>query len=344
MAPLQAEKQNDVDPCPVINPGTVSHENVQAIGLDLGGTKLHGGTIAANGTIGRDILEPTESASEQGLFDQIVRMVGALRDDRPNAVLGLGAPGAIDYAKGALDLIPNIPFSPGRRLSQDLHAALGIPVILENDVNLAALAEARLGAGRAFDLVCMLSFGTGVGLGTVLDNRIVRGARGRAGEIAYLPIAENAAHAAARSEAGQFEDLVGTAGLRRRYGMDNPDVRTLFARADAGDENAAEAIAATAVIAAKGLASLQTLLDPGIVVIGGGIGMQKRFFDILREAAQKLLPFSMNIVQASLGPSAGMLGAIVLGGDSAGLPAPDIGKTAPYATATDSEIHPNGYE
>ena len=194
------------------------------------------------------------------------------------------------------------------------------PVLLENDVNLAALAEARLGAGRDLDLVCFVSFGTGVGLGTIVEGRILRGAHGRAGEIAYFPTGEDAFAAAIHSEAGQFEDLVGTAALRKRYGGDRPDVRTLFVRADGGDQDAIAAIAATAETAAVGLAGLQTLLDPDVVVIGGGFGMQKRFYDKLSSDAKRLLPFPMTMAQAELGPEAGLLGAIVLAGDAAGLP------------------------
>jgi predicted NBD/HSP70 family sugar kinase len=300
--------------------GGRSHANTQAIGLDLGGTKLYAGTTGPDGAPGASLLEPTEVSSHDGLFAQIVRLVEALRDERPNAFVVLGVPGAIDQTAGTLDLVPNIPFAPGCQLGEDLETALGIPVLLENDVNLAALAEARLGAGRNLDLVCFVSFGTGVGLGTVVDGRILRGANGRAGEIAYFPIAQDAFAAASRSEAGQFEDLVGTAALRQRYGGDQPDVRTLFARADGGDQDAAAAIAATAETAAVGLAGLQSLLDPDVVVIGGGFGMQKRFYNKLSTDAKRLLPFPMTMAQAELGPEAGLLGAIVLAGDAAGLP------------------------
>ncbi|WP_157973685.1 ROK family protein [Tropicimonas sp. IMCC34043] len=303
-------------------PGTGSHADAQAIGLDIGGTKLHAGTTTPGGSFGHELLEPTAAASEDLVFAQIVKTIATLRDARPTAAVAIGVPASVDQAQGTLELSPNIPFTPDRPLGEDLGIALGMPVILENDVNLAALAEARLGAGRGLDLVCFLSFGTGVGLGLVSRGRILRGASGRAGEISYLPVAADAAAEAAVSEAGQFEDRVGTASLRARYGKDMPDVRTLFARADDGDRAAAAAIAETAADAARGLASLQAILDPDLIVIGGGIGMQRRFYDRMRSEAERLLPFSLAVAQASLGPAAGMMGAVVLASDLAGLPLP----------------------
>lgn len=329
---LNTDNRSDVD-LTRGNGGHASHAQTQAIGLDLGGTKLHAGTIGPDGKFAADRLEPTDTSSETALFAQILGMVEALRDDRPDAVVTLGVPGAVDQKAGTIDLTPNIPFSPGRHLCADLQAALGVPVVLENDVNLAALAEARLGAGRGLELVCLMSFGTGVGLGTVFDGRLLRGAHGRAGEIAYLPIAEDAAMAAARSDAGQFEDTVGTAALRDRYGKDRPDVRTIFARASEGDGDAAAAIATTAAMAARGLAGLQTLLDPDVIVVGGGIGMQARFFDALAAEAQRLLPFSLTLAQAERKVAAGMLGALVLSGDTAGLPLPQIDDTVLFGAA-----------
>lgn len=302
-----------------------SHAVTQAIGLDLGGTKLHAGTATPDGEFGADILEPTEAASEDRVLAQIVAAIRRLRDGRPRAVAAIGVPGAVDPARGTLNLSPNIPFAPDRRLGQVLQEATGIPVAVENDVNLAALAEARLGAGRGLDLVCFLSFGTGVGLGVISDGRVLHGANGRAGEIGYLPLARDPIAAAAASAAGQFEDLVGAASIRQRYGRDLPDVRTLFARADDGDGDAVAAIAATATAAAQGLASLQSLLDPNLIVIGGGIGMQKRFYDRLCAEAEKLLPFPITVSPAELGAAAGVLGALVLAGDSAGLPNLRIG-------------------
>ncbi|MBP0615807.1 ROK family protein [Jiella mangrovi] len=313
---------------------TGSHAHAQAIGLDLGGTKLHAGTTTKDGMSGLQIVEPTDAASEELVLAQIVSMVEALRDDRRKASIVLGAPGAVDQTKGTIDLSPNIPFSSGRPIANELSAALGETVLVENDVNLATLAEARLGAGRGLGIVCFLSFGTGVGAGIVRDGHIMRGANGRAGEISYLPLGSDPIAAAARSTAGQFEDRVGTNAIRTLYGRDMPDVRTLFARADAGDAAAARAIEATASAAASGLASLQLLLDPDLVVIGGGIGTQPRFFDRLCEDAAKLLDFPLAVAPAALGQAAGMLGALVLAADHAGLPTVGLDMTPPPHTMT----------
>ncbi len=310
-----------------------SHAVVQAIGLDLGGSKLRGGTTTLDGALGPEILVATEAGSEDQVMTQVAQTIALLRDDRPEVVIALGVPGAIDPVSGRLSYSPNLPFSPDCRPGRTLEAVVGSRVLVENDVNLAALAETRLGAGRGLDLVCFLAFGTGVGLGLISGDRVLRGANGRAGEIGYLPLARDPMGAAAASAAGQFEDLVGSTAIQQRYGRDLPDVRTLFTRADGGDDAAAAAIVATARAAAPGLASLQTLLDPDLIVIGGGIGMRARFYDQLCADAGRLLPFPLAVARAALGPAAGMLGALVHACDAARLPAPRIGETALHAGA-----------
>lgn len=308
--------------------------SVQVIGLDLGGSKLRAGTTTKDGALGQEVLLATEARSEDHMMTQIINTIAQLRDERPKVVIALGVPGAIDPSSGELSHAPNIPFSPGFKPGRALEAVVGAQVLVENDVNLAALAEARLGVGRGLNFVCFLAFGTGVGLGLISQERLLRGAHGRAGEVGYLPVAFDPMTAAVGSAAGQFEDLVSSTAIRQRYGRDRPDVRTLFIRADEGDDAAAAAIAETARAAATGLAGLQTLLDPDLIVIGGGIGMRTRFYDQLRADAGRLLPFPISVAQAGLGPAAGMLGAIVLACDAAGLSAPNAGDAGLHAAAS----------
>lgn len=297
---------------------SATHAEVQVIGLDLGGTKLHASTTTEDGHQGRQILQPTRTGSETELFEQLLDVVVRLRDGRPGAVVAIGAPGAITQPQGALDLVPNLPLPAGRPLGKDLEQALGMPVVMENDVNLAALAEARLGAGADLDLVCFLAFGTGVGMGTVVGDRILRGAHGRAGEISYLPVGTSSA-AAKLTAAGQFEDLVGKHALTGRYSGMIVDGQALFEKAHQGDAEAIRAIEQTAADAALGVAGVQSLLDPDLIVVGGGIGMQELFFERLSHAAARLFPFPINLKRSQLGADAGLLGAIVLGCDAAGL-------------------------
>ncbi|SKA12728.1 ROK family protein [Consotaella salsifontis] len=303
---------------------TFQHRRIQLIGLDLGGTKLHYGTLDSAGVIVNDIVEPTRAESEDALFNQLVQAVERLRDDRPELVVALGVPGAVDPLTGAMELSPNIPISPGRRLGGALQAALGGRVVVENDVNLAALAETQLGAAKGLGLVAFLAFGTGVGLGIVANGSLLRGANGRAGEIGYLPFGDDPF---AATNAGHFEDLVGSAAIRARYGADLPDVKAIFARAKQGDARALAVIEETAAAAALGLAGLQALLDPDRIVIGGSIGMQRQFFDPLRATAERLLPFPLALAQAELGPASGVLGALALAAEVADLPITGIDHT-----------------
>ena len=298
---------------------SATHAAVQVIGLDLGGTKLHASTTTEDGHQGRHILEPTRTGSETELFEQLIDVVWRLRDGRSGAIVAIGAPGAITQPQGVVDLVPNLPLTAGRPLGKDLEQVLRLPVAIENDVNLAALAEARLGAGAHLDLVCFLAFGTGVGMGTVVGGRILRGAHGRAGEISYLPVGTSSADAKLTA-AGQFEDLVGKHALTERYSGIVVDGQALFEKALQGDAEAIRAIEETAAHAALGVVGVQSLLDPDLIVLGGGIGMQKLLFERLSQQASRLFPFPINLRLSGLGAGAGLLGAIILGCDTAGLP------------------------
>jgi len=185
----------------------------------------------------------------------------------------IGTPGAPDPRTGRLRYAPHLPDWHARALKEELAEALGMPVTLENDVNLAAVAEQHDGAAQGFDDFVLVWADKGVGAALVLGGRLLRGATGGAGEIGYMPLpgaplARGGAREAARPDAGGgFQRLVGAPGvieLGRKYG--SPDVRTV-----------AEALALDAVRAevarrlATGLAAVVAVVDPQLIVLSGEV-------------------------------------------------------------------------
>ncbi len=270
----------------------------QVIGLDLGGTKLLGGTRTADGGL-VDLNWPTETSDSVGLITQIKRMVGALRDERELAGVALGVPAAVNPVSGQISLSPNVPLADVDNLARYLSAEISAPVVVENDVNLAAFGEAAVGAGRGKNSVVFVSLGTGIGMGTVIGGQLLRGARGQAGELGSSLI-----------EGGQLEDFVGTAGILSRDPMRSTSVVDIFTRALSGEKNACNLLDETADITARALTGVLCSFDPDLLVIGGGIGTQSYFYDRLQAALKATSSVDFDMEKAALGAQAGMLGAL----------------------------------
>ncbi|MEW1750446.1 ROK family transcriptional regulator [Streptomyces angustmyceticus] len=185
----------------------------------------------------------------------------------------IGTPGALDPRTGRLRYAPHLPDWHSRALEEELAEVLGTPVTIENDVNLAAVAEQYEGAARDVDDFVLVWVGEGVGAAIVLDGRLLRGATGGAGEIGYMPLpgaplSRGGDRSAARPDAGGgFQRLVGAPSvlaLAREHG--DPQVRTV-AGALARDEVRAE----VARRLATGIAAVVAVVDPRLVVLSGEV-------------------------------------------------------------------------
>lgn len=287
------------------------------IGIDLGGTKILAGIAGTGAQIIARHEEPTRHGKGAPVLEQMARIIttllaaaGARPSDLDHVVIGV--PSAVDPQTGLSSLSPNLTLPADKPLAELMKALVGASVSVENDVNLAACGEAWVGAGRGHDSLVFIAFGTGVGMGIVLADALWRGAAGRAGEIAYLPVGNAPHEQAPRSENGLFEDTVGTAGIRQRFIADGETVADLFTFARAGNPEAKAAIDSIAKQASTGIAAVHALLDPAVTVIGGGIGSQPEFFALLKTYLQPLLPFESPLLPSQLGTDAGMIGAIAL--------------------------------
>ncbi|MCE4943909.1 ROK family transcriptional regulator [Streptomyces albulus] len=203
--------------------------------------------------------------------DGALAAAGVERGQLHRAVIG--TPGALDPQTGLLRYAPHLPGWQSRALREELAEVLGIPLVIENDVNLAAVAEQHDGAAQDFDDFVLVWVDEGVGAAIVLDGRPLRGATGGAGEIGYMPLpgaplARDGDRSAARPDAGGgFQRLVGTPSvlaLAHEYGA--PEVRTV-AEALARDDVRAE----VALRLATGLAAVVAVVDPSLVVLSGEV-------------------------------------------------------------------------
>jgi glucokinase len=287
------------------------------IGVDLGGTKLLCGLADLECRLLATIEEPTEHGAGAPVLAQIARLAARLASEAgltsaDIAQLVVGVPSVVSPDTGLASLSPNLELPQDRPLADVIATLLGRPVTVENDVNLAAYGEARAGLASDSKSLVFISFGTGVGMGIVINGELLRGAHGRAGEIGFLPVGNDPHSTAPGDENGVFESLVGSAAIREQFARPDETVADLFARATSGDIDALNAIDEIARSASIGLAAVQTLIDPALIVVGGGIGSQEHFLERLRHHVRPLLPFPCRIERSHFGPKAGLIGAVML--------------------------------
>lgn len=304
------------------------------IALDLGGTKLAAGVVDREGVVLRRTQHATETSSQDALLAQIERSIGELVDGAVGA-LGVGVPSLIDQRTGRAGASVNVPLA-GVDLRNRLERRFGMPVALENDANAAALAEHRFGAGRGTEHMLMLTLGTGVGGGMVLNGELYRGAIGAAGELGHLTIdlhggpcqglcpgvghleshaSGTAVERIAREVAEREPDgELGRALAARRH-LDAPLVVEL---ANGGSADALEVVETVGYALGTAIASYVNVFNPELVVVGGGFA---RAGDLVLEPARRVvaeraLPTArehVRVALAVLGPEAGLIGSALVG-------------------------------
>jgi len=224
----------------------------------------------------------------------------------------VGIPGAIDPRTGRVSLIPNIAGLEEFDVLGFLRGRFGADVAIENDVNLAMLGEHALGCATRCRNAAFLSLGTGAGLGLLIDDKLFRGARGMAGEIADLPIGRGPT-SQTPSAGGSFELEVGSLAILDRYrrqgGTAAATVRDIFRLLEQGDEVAASVLDTTARCVALAVVTLQSLLDLELIVFGGSIGVRSELYERVRRALPALFSRPIAIAPSMLGDRAGLIGA-----------------------------------
>ena len=292
-------------------------------GIDLGGTKIEGAIVDASHP-DRPICRtrvPTEGdRGYEHILNRVQSVVERLEAEsgltRPPAI-GIGTPGAVEPSTGTLKNSNTVCLN-GRPLAHDLSATLGSEVRLANDANCFALAEATLGAACGRDVVVGLILGTGVGGGIVVGDRVLAGLHGIAGEWGHNPMrGEDTPCYCGRR--GCVETVISGPALERFYESRTGRHRTLreiTARADGGDADANATLGRLTAKFGEAIAAVINIVDPGAIVIGGGVGNIARLYDPeTREAIRRHLfnpELRTELLKPTLGDSAGVFGAAML--------------------------------
>ena len=306
-----------------------------ALGIDIGGTKVAGGLVAPDGTILATARRATPGASVTDTEDAITAVVDELAAGYPEELVGVGvgAAGWFDRTGDTVLFSPHLAWR-NSTLRKDLGARLQRPLWVGNDADAAAWAEYRYGAARAADLALMITLGTGIGGGIVLDGRLRRGSHGVAGEWGHMRVVPDGRLCACGNRGCWEQYASGTAlgQTAREVARTSPAAAALLLeRVDCepdrltgehvaqaaydGDPLALELVTEVGCWLGQGIADLAAVLDPEVVVIGGGVSVLGEM--VLRPARERLeraLPGrgfrpGPRIVAAALGAQAGIVGA-----------------------------------
>jgi glucokinase len=307
----------------------------QAVGIDIGGTKIAAGVVTGDGRILDRTRIPTPPDDEAATLAALLAVVDQLRARNPGVeAIGLGAAGLVEWPGGNARWAPHNTY---RRLElrRLLHERTGLPTVVDNDANAAAWAASRFGAGSGGDDLVLVTVGTGIGGGLVLDGRLYHGEHGFAGELGHMIVDPDGDRCACGNH-GCLEAMASgsTLGrLGREAATVDPGGRLAALAAQAGGPVTGEVVFAaategdTAALAlferighwlGIGIASLVTIFDPDLVVVGGGVAAtgelllrpaRASFERYVHARAHRDLP---PVVPARLGPDAGLVGAATL--------------------------------
>jgi predicted NBD/HSP70 family sugar kinase len=293
------------------------------LGGDIGGTNLR---VAAADLFGEpicDLQRPTTKDGSRAVGVQVLEMISEVIDlageshGRPLA-LGISAPGVVDQASGRVtSLAYNVTPEGGFDPLEVIRDRFDLPVLVDNNVNLAAVGEKWFGLARGVATVVYIAIGAGIGMGVIIDDELVRGAHGAAGEIGYLPLVGDPFDPRHRLHGG-LEDEVAAAGIlqafrqRRTDGPDAASAHEVFELAASGDEVARAVVDNVASLLGAAIATVCAILDPELVVLGGGIGASRLLLRPVRGAAAALVPITARIETSLLGDRAAIQGAIAV--------------------------------
>jgi glucokinase len=303
------------------------------IGIDVGGTKVLGGVVDESGKVLTTARKDTPRQGGSVLTQTIADVAKELLQQHSVSSVGVSAAGFVSSDRKTMLATPNIADWNGVDLDNQLTKLIGLPVVIENDANAAAWGEAKFGAGKNQDHMMMLTVGTGIGGGIVVNGALYRGAFGIAAEFGHMRVVPDG-HICGCGARGCFEQYAsGNALLRHAREAINasPEVaRNLLSRGDGtvagltgqviteaarkGDPVALAAFNTTGQWLGAGIASLAVLLDPACVVIGGGvIDAGEILLRPTRESLERSMPFAgkhpyPQIIAAQLGNEAGLVG------------------------------------
>lgn len=295
-------------------------KDLVTIGIDMGGTK-----IAASPFVNGKLLkeqerrEATPQNDAEAILKTMEKMINELRVNNDVKSIGISTAGVVSDDGVMLGSCGNIKGWKGAKVKQELEARLKIPVVVENDANCAALAEATVGCGKGFDPVLLVIVGTGIGGGLVWKNQIWRGAHFAGGEIGHIKISDSRSRHCTCGSWDCWEAYASGKGLQNTAHllfadpeMDNYKLMELHNK---GNDVAIEVLNTWHEYLALGMASVINTLDPQAVVVSGGMAQFINYPKLNKKVRDKVvdsLKDYVNIVEGVLGNDSGMVGAACL--------------------------------
>lgn len=296
------------------------------IGVDVGGTNMTGGLAAEDGSLLAEVRRPTDRRGGMtaglALISEIVSGLAAqaARDGSPVERIGIGFGGPVDYARGVVLRSHHVEGWEGVPLREKMERRFGIPVVVDNDANAGTLGEWRFGAGRGVDDLLYINIGTGIGGGVIAGGRLLRGAHNLAGEIGHAIVVRDGPPCTC-GKRGCLEACASGDALARRLGEAlgrSASGRDLFALAAGGHAVAQRVLDEVIEDLAHGIGAAVSLLDPALVIIGGGLSEapEPLFLGPLRRAVPRYCLEEagryLRVEAAQLRYDAGVMGAVAL--------------------------------
>ncbi|MBC6129831.1 ROK family protein [Listeria booriae] len=284
------------------------------IGIDIGATNMRVGLFdPANQLVAREQSNTEATSGATQALEKLVRMIEAVDPERLASGIGIGAPGPLDVDNGIILDAPNLPGWHGFRIRDELESRAGKTVFLMNDAKVAALAEAKIGAGAGYSSVQYITVSTGVGGGLVCDGEVFAGSHQHASELGNMIVDVSLKN-------GTLEDLCSGTSLKREsqvlFGKDKT-AADLFMHYDAYHPEARRVVACWLQHFGAALTSIIQVIDPEVFVLGGAVILHNPWLveELKTVVAQRVYGTMKETIQlkvASLGDDAGLYGAAML--------------------------------
>lgn len=307
-----------------------------AIGIDVGGTKIAAGVVTPEGKILREVRYPSAGSTEQ-LLSNIARSIMEVGKDHEVGGACLAVPGNILATENKVIFSPNLHTIEGIDLKKEMESRAGVPVTVENDANAAGWGEFHFGAGSEVDHLVFITLGTGIGGAVITRGQLLRGAQGAGGELGHMTLQATGPRCSCGNR-GCLEIMASGTAIRRRareVAAKNPDSalgeiaaerellgEDVTALAEKGDEVAVSVLEDAGVWLGIGLANFTNAFNPEVIAVGGGVMEAGELIlgPARREIHLRARPPARDLVKlktATLGADSGVLGAAALARDPA---------------------------
>jgi glucokinase len=299
--------------------GRSGRDGALVLGVDLGGTKVRAAIADGSGAVLAEMTSATDERGGRHVVEQIAVLARSLVStagatiDRVLAT-AVGTPGVPDVQSGTLGLSPNVDGFGVVSLRDELADRLGHPVVLDNDVTAAAVGERWAGSARGCDDFVFVAVGTGIGMGIVSAGRVLRGAHGAAGEIGYLPLGTDPFDPV-NQHRGALEEAVAGEMVAARFRAATGtaiSTRAVFDLAAQGVPAAVTVVEEHGRYLALAISAVTAVLDPALVVLGGGVGSRTELLEPVRAGLADLGKAPVEVRTSALGSRAAVVGALNL--------------------------------